>query len=149
MDKKEIDKQLKNKTEFFHILSENTANYKGKYENIMVNAPKIYNLLCGLLDSKIIYKKDRQKISSAIAYFILPKDIFPEDIFGTKGYIDDIYLCLYILKTLKGEYGIEELLKYWEESPQLLKKFLEEDYEELNKELNYILQDILDYVGIH
>lgn len=149
VDEKEIKKQLKNKTEFLHILIDNTKNYQGKYEQIIVNAPAIYKLLCNLLDSKNLYKEDRHKISSTIAYFILPKDIFPEEIYGVEGYIDDIYLCLYILNELKKEYGIKELLGYWEESPDLLRKLLGDDYQELDKELNYILKDMLEYVGIH
>lgn len=149
VDEKEIKKQLKNKTRFLHILSDNTKDYKGKYEHFITNAPSIYKLLCDLLDSKNLYKEDRHKISSTIAYFILPKDIFPEEIYGVKAYLDDVYLSLYTLNKIKKEYGIKELIEYWDKSPDILKKLLEEDYIELDKELNYILQEMLEYVGIH
>ena len=149
IEQEEINKQLKNTTKFLHILSENTQDYKGKYGEVIINAPKIYKLLCKLLESENIYKKDRHKISSTIAYFILPKDIYPEEEFGAKGYIDDIYLCLYILNEIKEKYGMKEILHYWDSEPELLLKLLEEDYRKLDEKLKHILQEMLDYVGIH
>lgn len=144
-EKKEL---LKNKTEFREILLENTKDYKGKYEKEIKFAPKIYKLLCRLLESKNLSKEYRNKISSTIAYFILPKDIFPEDVFGPKGYVDDIYLCLYLLNQIKEEYEIEELLEYWDESPKKLKTLLKDDYKRLDKDFGYILNDILEYIGL-
>jgi uncharacterized membrane protein YkvA (DUF1232 family) len=149
INEKEVKKKLKNKTQFFDILLENTKDYDGKFKHMIVNAPLIYNLLCKLLDSKNLFKKDRHKISSTIAYFILPKDVFPEELYAAEGYIDDIYLSLHTINYIKKEYGMEELLVFWDESPELLKRLLEEDYKELDKKLNHILHEMLEYVGIH
>lgn len=147
-EKSDLHKHLKNKTEFFDILNENTKDYVGKYRDIIKEAPKIYVLLCKILESDFISKKDRSNISSVIAYFILPKDIFPESIFGAKAYVDDIFLCLYILKELEKKYEIEEMLHYWKWDFNLLRMLLSKGYEEINEELHYILKDMLDYVGI-
>ncbi len=149
MDKVNINKLLTNKTEFFDILKDNIEDYGGKYSEIIIHGPKIYKLLCNLLESKNISSNDRNKICSAIAYFILPKDVFPEEVFGAKGYIDDIYLCLYILREIEKEYELEELFPYWEGDIDLLKKLLKEDYEKIDKDLNYILKEILEYIGLH
>ena len=149
MDKKQIRHTLKNKTNFLDILQENVNNYSGKYHEILIYAPNIYSLLCELLNSKKITGEQRNLICAAIAYFVLPKDIFPEKIFGVKGYIDDIYLCLYVLNQIKDKHGIEELIEYWDMDINILEKLLVEDYNKLNKEFNYILKDILQYIGIH
>lgn len=149
MKKKEILKTLKNKTEFYDILLENTRDYSGKYKNILIHAPNIYATLCKLLDSKNISESYRNILSSAIAYFILPKDIFPEDIFGTRGYIDDVYLCLFILRKIEKEYEIEEILECWDGGVKTLKKLLNESYVELDKDFHYILKDILSYIGLN
>ncbi len=145
---KDKNKLLKNKTQFKDILEENTINYKGKHENTIKQCPKIYELLCKLLDSETIESKDKSQISSAIAYFILPKDIFPEELFGAKGYIDDIYLSLYILKKIEQKYEIEELLENWNYDCKLLINLLNKEYQMLNKEYNYILKDMLEYIGL-
>jgi len=148
MFKKELANQLKNKTEFKDILEDNTKDYGGDFSEIVVHAPKIYGLLCRLLDSKNISTGDRNRISSVIAYFILPKDIFPEELFGTKGYLDDIYLCLHILRELEEKYEIEELIEYWDGDVRTLKKLLNDHYETLDKKFSYILKDMLSYIGL-
>jgi uncharacterized membrane protein YkvA (DUF1232 family) len=146
---KETNKFLKNKTEFCDILEENIKGYSGEFKEIIIYAPKIYKLMCALLDSPNINKSSRNRISSAIAYFILPKDIFPEEIFGTKGYIDDMYLCLHELRKINDEYEFEELLQYWDDEPRILKNLLSKEYEKIDEKLNYILNDMLKYIGLN
>ena len=144
-----MSEQLMNKIEFFDILKENTFNYKGKYKLLINNSPAIYQLLCTLLDSSKIHRDHRALISSTIAYFILPRDIFPEEKYGVKGYIDDIYLCLYALNIIKKRYGLSLLQEYWDGSQQLLSKLLEKEYIALEKELKQILPKMLEYIGIN
>jgi len=88
------------------------------------------------------------KICANIAYFILPDDIYPENIFGAKGYLDDVFLCLVTLKEIEKEYEIEEILEYWEDSPKLLRKLLSEDYKILVKEMDKILPLAQQYLGL-
>jgi uncharacterized membrane protein YkvA (DUF1232 family) len=141
--------KLMNPVEFFDILKENTINYKGKYEILIKNSASIYQLLSELLDSNKLHRDHRALISSTIAYFILPRDIYPEEIYGAKGYIDDIYLCLYSLSIIKKEYGISILREHWKGPSQLLSQLLNKEYPVLDKELNHILPKMLDYVGIN
>jgi uncharacterized membrane protein YkvA (DUF1232 family) len=77
-------KKLMNPVEFFDILKENTINYKGKYGILIKNSSSIYQLLCEILDSSKLHRDHRALISSTIAYFILPRDIYPEEIYGAK-----------------------------------------------------------------
>jgi uncharacterized membrane protein YkvA (DUF1232 family) len=148
LTKKEIEEQLRNRTDFFDILVENTKNYNGKFKKIMNNAPDIFILLCNLLHSKNIEKEYRIKISAVIAYFILPRDVYPEKIIGLRGYFDDILLCLYLLRELRDHYEIEELLQYWEGDSKLLEYLLTEGYEKFYKEYKIFLNDMLEYIGI-
>ena len=148
LTKKEIPNELTNQLEFSEILSENLSNYKGEFSEVLNFAPKIYELLCKLLESPNISRKDRGAITSAIAYFILPRDIYPEEVFGVKGYIDDVYLCLHILKHIERVYEFEEILDQWSGSSKELKKLLDKDYSELDKKFNHRLKDMLDYVGL-
>ena len=39
----------------------------------------------------------RLEISAAIAYYVAPDDIIPEEIYGPYGYIDDIFISVYVL----------------------------------------------------
>ena len=148
LKKSEIDSQLINKTEFVDILKENTEDYTGDFAEIIVHSPKIYALLCKLLESENITKKYRTKISASIAYFILPRDIFPESIFGPKGYIDDILLCLHTLRELESEYEFETLLGYWDWDVKLLRNLIGKYYDKLASEFSEYLGDMLRYTGL-
>jgi uncharacterized membrane protein YkvA (DUF1232 family) len=148
MDSNESEGELKNKTDFSDVLRDNTLEYSGEYREIIVHAPRIYGLLCKLLMSNKISKRYRTKICATIAYFQLPNDIFPEELFGAKGYIDDIYLSLHVLQDLMGEYGIAEIIEYRDGNPDILKRLLNKDYEKLDKRFRYILGKMFDYVGL-
>jgi len=146
--KEEFRKVLKNRTGFYDILVENTRDYKGEFEDVIHEAPEIYDLLCCLLDSKNITKDERNRLSAAIAYFILPRDIFPEETFGTKGYLDDVYLCLYVLREIEREHELEELLEHWKGNVNVLKRLLDKDFKRLDEKYGYILHDVLSYIGL-
>lgn len=140
---------LKNKTEFRDILFENTRDYDGKLKEVIKFAPQIYDLLCKLLeDGKFLSPESRQKICAAVAYFILPMDIIPEEITGAYGYIDDMYICLYVLKDLEVEYEFEALADHWNRNIEELKILLVEDYATLEKELGDKRYRILEYAGL-
>ncbi len=141
--------KLMNSVEFFDILKENTINYKGEYKVLINHSPEIYQLLSEILDSNKLHRDHRALISSTIAYFILPRDIYPEETYGAKGYIDDIYLCLYALNIIKTHHGLSFLQKWWKGSPKLLSQLLNKEYPALENELNHILPKMLHYVGIN
>jgi uncharacterized membrane protein YkvA (DUF1232 family) len=55
-------------------------------------------------------------MNSAVSYFVLPTDIVSEKEFGIKGYMDDFYVCLYVLHELLNydkKLGSYLISKYW------------------------------------
>ena len=53
-----------------------------------------------------------------------------------------------VLKKIKEEYGAEELLEYWYLDESTLSYLLTDGYNQLQEEFNYILSDMLMYVGL-
>ncbi len=49
-------------------------------------------------------------VIAAIAYFILPADIIPEDIYGPYGYADDVFLCAFVGHRVLREVGRQDIL---------------------------------------
>lgn len=139
---------LKKNIDFEDLLKKKTKEYNGKLSETIKYASDIYNLMCNLLTSEKLTKKERNKISCVIGYFILPKDVFPEEVFGMEGYIDDIYLCLYILKEIEKKHKIKLLLEYWDRDNETIERLLTEDYEMLDKNFSHILNDMLYYIGL-
>ena len=46
-------------------------------------------------------------------------DIIPESIYGPDGYVDDIFVCCYILKEIISEVGLFVIENLWEGADEL------------------------------
>jgi len=108
-----------NMTSYKDYLIENIKNYKGNYNKIIYYIPYLFSLLCDLLNDDDVTKEMKHLINAALAYFVTPLDVIPEAIYGPYGYIDDIYLCSYVLNKLKDSLESNKFEQYWE---------LEEDF---------------------
>jgi len=105
--------------DYYNFLKEELENYEGNFDKFILYIPEFFTLLCQLLDEDIIDIEDRRKINSALAYFVVPNDVIPENIYGPMGYVDDIFACCVVLKQLKKKYGLNILKKYWDHDENL------------------------------
>lgn len=87
------------------------------------------------------------KICAVIGYFVVPFDIIPEQIYGPNGYIDDIFLCSYVLKEIQNEKGIIFLDELWEGDEEI-EDVLDVCYNQSKEILGDKVNEILNYVGI-
>jgi uncharacterized membrane protein YkvA (DUF1232 family) len=131
---------------FDALLEEDIASYEGRHDEIIFQAPAFYRLLVRLLDDPLLPRKFRPLVLAAIAYFILPADIIPEDIYGPEGYMDDIFLCACVAEHIGREVGGSILEQNWEgESPvlPLIGEIIDLEHDLIGEEK----QKILDYIG--
>ena len=131
--------------DFYDTLIENLENYAGEYESFIDYGPQLFKLLCDLLNSDIDDSL-RLPICGAIAYYVTPEDVIPENIYGPYGYIDDIYLSSYVLRMVASKHGYEIIQ---EKSSPNIEDILDEceakSLEILNEEE---IKSILDYIGL-
>jgi uncharacterized membrane protein YkvA (DUF1232 family) len=82
-------------------------------------APDVFILLVRLALDRDVPPAARSLIGGALAYFILPVDLFPEAVVGAPGFLDDIVLAAAVLsQTLGGE--LEPYArKYWNGDQEL------------------------------
>ena len=92
--------------DFYDTLCENLETYTGEYESFIDYGPILFKLLCNLLNCEI-NKSLKLPICGAIAYYVTPEDVIPENVYGPYGYIDDIYLSSYVLKMVASVHGYE------------------------------------------
>lgn len=95
---------------FDQLLEEDIAAYEGRHDDLIYQAPALYRLLTRLLDDPLLPGRLRPLVIAAIAYFILPADIIPEDIHGPYGYVDDIFLCAFVADRVLREMDSEDIL---------------------------------------
>jgi len=100
--------------QYADALREEVAHYCGPQAEIILLTPHLFDMLSRLLDDGRVPKEARQKICQAIAYFITPFDVLPEEIYGVEGYFDQCYLALYVLKQLQTLVPDFILAEAWE-----------------------------------
>ena len=131
--------------DFYDTLIDNLENYAGEYESFIDYGPQLFKLLCELLNSDVDNDL-RLPICGAIAYYVNPDDVIPEQIYGPYGYIDDIYLSCYVLKMVEEKHGYEFIQQYSTEN-------IEEIINECETKSHEILKDdeiksIISHVGL-
>ncbi|WP_405323856.1 YkvA family protein [Methanobrevibacter sp.] len=133
--------------DFYDTLIENLDGYEGEYAYFINCGPNLFNLLCDLLSQKEISREMRLEISAAIAYYVAPDDIIPEEIYGPYGYIDDIFVSVYVLRKVAKEFGYEFLQDLWKHETDV-KEVMDDCYDNSLELLEDKVHAVLSYVGL-
>jgi len=97
------------------MLEMDISGYTGEFSRLIGEAPALYRLMTRLLDDSALPRAISPLVIAAIAYFILPEDIIPEEKFGPAGYVDDIYLCAFVASEVaRASGGPEILARNWD-----------------------------------
>ena len=133
--------------DFYDTLIENLDGYEGEYAYFINCGTNLFNLLCDLLSQKEISREMRLEISAAIAYYVAPDDIIPEEIYGPYGYIDDIFVSVYVLRKVAKEFGYEFLQDLWKHETDV-KEVMDDCYDNSLELLEDKVHAVLSYVGL-
>lgn len=131
--------------EFYGDLVEQTQNYKGEKEDIVRLAPELFRFLTNLQNNKKTPKEAKSLIGGAISYFIAPYDGLPEEVYGPLGFMDDIFVSLYVMKKLIPILK-ERLIKDNWEGEESLQTVLDRVYPEVEEYVRGAAKHILNYV---
>ena len=133
---------------YYDYLKAELDKYQGSYDDYIFNLPELFKLMCDLLNTNID-KEDKGNVAKALGYFVAPRDVIYEEVFGPIGYIDDIFMCCYVLAEIKSKYGMELLEKKWT-SERNLEETLNTCYNKSSEFLegHRLKEYILKYVGL-
>ena len=116
--------------------------------DIIKEVPQIFTTLESLIRDKDLSNKERLKVFAAIGYFFIPDDLFPEEILGQEGYIDDVILCLAIFNEInRTDNGNEVLKRNWT-STRSIEEMLEKDLPFLMIKFPKQYIGVLDHFGL-
>ena len=136
---------------FSEIVRKNVQNYTGPHSNIIRFAPDFFDLLIEL------YKRDiphpyKGMVNAVISYFVLPDDLLPEDKLGAFGYLDDLYLCAYIINKSRNNRNLSKLIEETWTQPndvfEISARIIKELGATSNKDLKEAISSILVFTGI-
>ena len=133
--------------DFYDIIKENLESYDEKYDDFINYGPELFKLLIETLNDKKMKSKLRLEVSAALAYYVAPFDIIPETIYGPYGYIDDIFICLYVLRDIERELGYKFLEDLWE-NERNLNEVMDECYSKSKAIVDDKIDYMLEYVGL-
>ena len=85
------------------MLEEIFLEYDGEYKEILKKIPVYFNALQKLYASEELTWEAKFKINSCFSYFAIPVDLIPDD--NPEGYLDDLFVCVYVLNELISEYS--------------------------------------------
>ena len=132
--------------DFSNTLRSNLRKSKN-YPQFIDYGPDLFQLLCEILCYDIP-RELRLAVNSAIAYFVAPIDYLSEEEFGAYGYIDDIFLSIFVIRMAADELGYDFLQKLWpteEDIEHVLISCYAETLDILNEE---DINQILSYAGL-
>lgn len=138
---------------FDAMLERDISGYDGKFSELIAEAPALYRMMTRLLDDRALPRSMSPLVIAAIAYFILPEDIIPEERYGAFGYVDDIYLCAFVANEVSKEAGSDEILvRNWDGGVpvvELIKEILDREKELIGEQKERIMQYIgYDQLGL-
>lgn len=134
--------------DFYDVLVENLSSYQGVYASFIDYGPNLFRLLCDLFEEDVIDEESRLRLSAAISYYIIPMDIIPEAVHGPYGYIDDIFITVYVLRTIADKHGYDFLQKIYkghENIEDVMDECFDHAFEALDDDE---MNAILSYVGL-
>ncbi|MFZ2470507.1 MAG: DUF1232 domain-containing protein [Methanothrix sp.] len=138
---------------FDAILEEDISGYDGEFYQLIAQAPALYKMMTRLLDDRALPTSMSPLVIAAIAYFILPEDIIPEEKYGPIGYVDDIYLCAFVANEVAKESASPDILaRNWDGKVPisiLIKEILDREKELIGDKKDHIMQYIgYDQLGL-
>lgn len=133
--------------DFARYLKSRTSDYNGDYSEVLQFTSEIFYLCTIMVYNKDISQNQKNMLYKSIAYFLLPHDVFSENMHGPKGYLDDVMLSLYVLNMISKRH-IDVLHENWILKPSQLDKLLNEDFNVLRRENKKLFEDVLSEVGI-
>jgi len=76
---------------------------RNRWSKYIALTPDIFQLLCRLAVEKRLDDSQKARIGAAIAYFVSPLDLIPEQYWGAHGFVDDIGMAAYVLRSIDPE----------------------------------------------
>jgi len=90
-----------------------------KASEALLVVPDVFMLMMRLTMDRKVPEQARAVIGGALAYFILPADLFPEMVLGAPGYIDDVVVAAIVLTQTFGPELTPYIDRHWSGSQKL------------------------------
>lgn len=108
-NKEELLKKRKEITKNYYFVLKQATKDIDDFDGILKYLPEFYKLSCNIINNQMTDWYTKTLLNCSLAYYVLEKDIIP-DKSGDKGYLDNLYLCAYVLKQIRDNVSKEIIL---------------------------------------
>lgn len=130
---------------YSEMLDDIFLDYTGKYDSLLRYIPQLFHLLQRLYHAEDITWESKFKINACFSYLAIPDDLIP-DTMGPEGFIDDLFICAYVLYELSFDHS-NLIQEKWNGDDNVL-DIVEEVIEATEKILGDKCTDILGFTGL-
>jgi uncharacterized membrane protein YkvA (DUF1232 family) len=99
--------------DFTQALRDAVRDYRGSRERAIHRAGDVFDFYSNLFADSRLTSDSRVLINAVLAYFVVGRDIIPEEVYGPIGYIDDLYVASYAFRILRRELPGNLLVDAW------------------------------------
>lgn len=133
---------------FEQMLRSEIAHYRGRFADQVWLVPELFRMLTNMLEDGRVGAESRRLITAALAYFITPFELLPKELHGPEGYLDQVYLCLWVVKKLRESLPDHVLEGAWDGEGEIL-EIVERELAPLETELEpQQVHQVLGYLGL-
>lgn len=128
-------------------LQEFVREYQGQKERTIQRVPEVFDFYARLYANRDVIGEPRRLVGAALAYFVVPEDVLPEEMLGPWGMLDDLYLAAHVFRLLRNDIPAESLEEAWTGEGEVA-LVMKEIYADAKAALGKQRKDVLRMAGV-
>ena len=101
------------RAQFDSSRSRGATHWPASWKDVVLAVPDFFYLLVHLVADERVPLREKAKLGAAIAYFVSPFDVLPEAILGPFGYLDDLAVAAWAVRSLLENVDAEVVEDHW------------------------------------
>lgn len=130
---------------YFDYFINKISSYTGECQDLVRNLPLFFNLICNILSDKETEFNIKVLCSLGLSYLVLENDYYPDH--QENGYLDDLFVIVYIYKQIIEADSSSLLVKNWPYEGDIV-KIIEDTYSILYDKMEDDVYEILKIVDL-
>ena len=122
--------------------------YCGAYARTVLRAPQVFAFYSALYGDDRLDDEARDLVKAVLAYFVVPRDVMPEEELGPYGLLDDLFLAAHVYRLLDRLGLPGDLLPGAWSGEDELETAMDEIYADSRAAVGHQRKDVLRMAGL-
>jgi len=122
-------------------------DYDGPRGRAVCHAADVFEFYTLLFVRVRMHRQHQSMVNAVLAYFVVPDDLFPEEVLGPFGLVDDLFVAAHAFRVLRREVAAADLKACWNGLGEL-EQVMDDVYRECRAEIGKKAKDALRLAGL-